>query len=74
MDTKLIISTNLLKTSPLHFLIFLLICIVFYFPSQYSTEGKLKELNLAAEADRDIFLLPHVRDDMGGVLLSAMVW
>ena len=45
-----------------------------YFPSQYSTEGKLKELNLAAEAGRDVFLLPHVRDDMGGVLLSAMVW
>ena len=41
---------------------------------QYSTEGKLKEPNLAAEAGRDVLsaVTSYARGDMGGVLSSAM--
>jgi hypothetical protein len=41
---------------------------------QYSTEGKIKEPNLAAEAGRDVMsaVSSYARGDMGGVLRSAM--
>ena len=41
---------------------------------QYSTEGKVKEPNLAAEAGRDVLsaVTSYARGDMGGVLSSAM--
>ena len=43
-------------------------------PLQYSTEGKLKEPNLAAEAGRDVMsaVTSYARGDMGSVLSSAM--
>jgi len=43
-------------------------------PYVYSTEGKIKEPNLAAEAGRDILtaVTSYARGDMGGVLRSAM--
>ena len=42
--------------------------------SQYSTEGKVKEPNLAADVGRDILtaVTSYARHDMGGVLRSAM--
>ena len=41
---------------------------------QYSTEGKLKEPNLAAEAGQSVLsaVTSYARGDMGGVLSSAM--
>ena len=41
---------------------------------QYSTEGKLKEPNLALEAGKEVFsaVTSYARGDMGGVLSSAM--
>jgi hypothetical protein len=41
---------------------------------QYSTEGKIKEPNLAAEAGKDVLsaFTSYARGDMGGVLRSAM--
>ena len=41
---------------------------------QYSTEGKIKEPNLAAEAGKDVIsaVTSYARGDMGGVLRSAM--
>ena len=43
-------------------------------PKKYSTEGKIKEPNLAAEAGRDVLsaVTSYARGDMGGVLRSAM--
>ena len=45
-----------------------------WFSPQYSTEGKIKEPNLAAEAGRDVLsaVTSYARGDMGGVLRSAM--
>ena len=42
--------------------------------SQYSTEGKIKEPNLAAEAGQGLLAAvgSYARGDMGGVLQSAM--
>ena len=42
--------------------------------SQYSTEGKLKEPNLAAEAGQGLLsaVTSYARGDMGGVLKSAL--
>ena len=41
---------------------------------QYSTEGKIKEPNLAAEAGWDVMsaVTSHARGDMGGILRSEM--
>jgi len=43
-------------------------------PYVYSTEGKIKEPNLAADAGRDVMsaVTSYARGDMGGVLRSAM--
>lgn len=42
--------------------------------SQYSTEGKIKEPNLAAEAGQGLLqaVTSYARGDMGGVFKSAM--
>jgi hypothetical protein len=42
-------------------------------PSQYSTEGKIKEPNLALEASQGLFSAAssYARGDMGGVLQSV---
>ena len=52
------------------FLYHFLIC----FLPQYSTEGKIKEPNLAAEAGQNVMsaVTSYARGDMGGVLRSAM--
>jgi metacaspase-1 len=53
-----------------------LCCIVLdcHSPPQYSTDGKIKEPNLAAEAGRGVLeaVTSYARGDMGGVLRSAM--
>ena len=43
-------------------------------PPKYSTEGKVKEPNLAAEAGQNVLsaVTSYARGDMGGVLRSAM--
>ena len=52
----------------------LCLCIVLDCLSQYSTEGKVKEPNLLADAGRDIIsaVTSYARHDMGGALRSAM--
>jgi hypothetical protein len=53
---------------------FLFLYRLFDYSPQYSTEGKIKEPNLAAEAGQNVLsaFTSYARGDMGGAMRSAM--